>query len=57
MVSTGSVVGIVALWMPCAHDIVTILIELHVKSNRILRTTTEAVVFWMVPPGVYYLFH
>jgi hypothetical protein len=43
--------------MPVAHDIVAILIKLHVKPNRILRTTTEAVVFRMVPPGVYYLFH
>jgi hypothetical protein len=43
--------------MPGTNDIVTILIELHVKSDGILCTTTETVILWMVPPGVYYLLH
>ena len=43
--------------MPGTHDIVTILIELHVKSDGILRATAETVVFGMVSPRVYYLLH
>ncbi len=43
--------------MPFAHNIVTILIELHVESDRILRTTAETVVLRMVAPRVYYLLH
>ena len=53
--------------MPGTHDIVTILIELHVKSDGILRATAETVVFGMVlalqasfgraAPRVYYLLH
>ena len=32
--------------------IITIIIELHVKSDRIVRTAAETVVFGMVLPGV-----
>jgi len=32
--------------------IITILIELHVKSDRIVRAAAETVVFGMVLPGV-----
>ena len=48
---------IIVLWMPFAHDIVTILKELQVKSDRIVRTTAKAVVLRMVAPRVYYLLH
>ena len=46
---------IVMLRMPGAYDIVTILVELHVKPDGILRATSETVVFRMVSPRVYYL--
>jgi hypothetical protein len=45
------------LRMPGTHDIVTILIELHVKPNGIVRTATETVISLMVAPRVYYLLH
>jgi hypothetical protein len=43
--------------MPGTHDIVTILIELHVKPDGIVRTATETVIPFMVAPRVYYLLH
>ena len=45
------------LWMPFAHDIVTILKELQVKSDGIVWTTAKAVVLRMVSPRVYNLLH
>jgi hypothetical protein len=48
---------IIVLWMPFTYDIVTILKELQMKSDRIVRTTAEAVVLRMVAPRVYYLLH
>ena len=48
---------IVLFRMPGTYDIVTILIELHVKSDGILRATSETVVFGMVSPRVYYFLH
>jgi hypothetical protein len=44
-------------WMPGAHDIVTILIELHVESDGIVRTATETIIPLMVTPRVYYFLH
>ena len=41
--------------MPGAHDIVTILVELQVKPDGIVRTATETVISFMVAPRVYYL--
>jgi hypothetical protein len=43
--------------MPGTYDIVTILIELHVKPNGIIRTATETVIPLMVAPRVYYFLH
>jgi len=48
---------IIVLWIPFAHDIVAILIELQMKSDGIARTTAKAVVLRMVAPRVYYLLH
>ena len=48
---------IVALWMPVTYDVVAILKELHVESEGIIGRTAEAVVFWMVAPGVDDLLH
>jgi hypothetical protein len=41
--------------MPGTNDIVTILIELHVKSDGIVRTASETVISLMVAPRIYYL--
>ena len=48
---------IIVLRIPFTYDIVTILIELQVKSDGIVWTTTKAVVLRMVAPRVYYLLH
>jgi hypothetical protein len=45
------------LWIPSTYDIVTILIELQVESDGIVRTTAKAVVLRMVAPRVYNLLH
>ena len=45
---------IVMLRMPGAYDIVTILVELHVKPDGIVWTATETVISHMVAPRVYY---
>ena len=39
------------------HDIVTILVELHMESDGIVRTATETVISLMVAPRVDYLLH
>ena len=43
---------LVGSWVPGTHDIVTILIELHVKSYRIVWATAETVVLRIVAPRV-----
>ena len=43
---------IVGAGMPCTHNIVTILIELHMKSYRVVRATAETVVLRIVAPRV-----
>jgi hypothetical protein len=48
---------IVMPWMPGTHNIVTILIELQVKSDGIVRTASETVISLMVTPGIDYLLH
>ena len=48
---------IIMFRMPGTHDIVTILIELQVKSDGIVRTATKTVISLMVAPRVYNLFH
>ena len=48
---------IIVLRIPFTYDIVTILIELQMKSDGIVWTTTKAVVLRMVAPRVYYLLH
>ena len=45
------------MWIPFTYDIVTILIELQMKSDGIVWTTTKAVILRMVAPRVYYLLH
>ena len=48
---------ICVLYNSSAYDIVTILIELHVESDGIVRTATETVIPLLVAPGVDYLLH
>jgi hypothetical protein len=48
---------IVFFRIPFTDDILSFLIELHVKPDGVLRTTAEAVVFGMVSPRVYNLLH
>jgi hypothetical protein len=43
--------------MPGTNDIVTILIELQVKPDGIVRTATETVISLMVAPRIYYFLH
>ena len=48
---------IVMSGMPGAHDIITILVELQVESDGIIRTATETVIPFVVAPRIYYLLH
>ena len=48
---------ICVLYNSSAYDIVTILIELQVKPNGIIRTATETVITFVVTPRVYYFLH
>ena len=48
---------IIMLRIPFTYDIVSILIELQVKSDGIVRTTAKAVVLRMIAPRVYNLLH
>jgi len=48
---------IVMLGMPSTYDIVTILVELHMESDGIVRTATETIIPLMVAPRVYYFLH
>lgn len=48
---------IVSSGLPIAHDIISVLIELHVKSERIIGRTSEAVVFRVPAPRIDYLLH
>jgi hypothetical protein len=48
---------IIVLRMPGTYDTVTVLIELHVESDGIVRTATETIIPLMVAPRVYYLLH
>jgi hypothetical protein len=41
------------LWMPGAHNVVAVFKELQMKTDGVRRAATEAVVLFMVPPGVY----
>ena len=42
----------VTFGMPSAHDVVAVLVELHVQAKGIVGCTTEAVVFRMPFPRV-----
>lgn len=48
---------IVLFGMPGAHDVVAILVELHVEADGVFGTTAKAVVFRVVSPRVNNLLH